>query len=364
MRWFSGPGRLALGADILSMNLGRRRIFRTILMVTARCPLDCAVCGIARRDDDAQPTLSELERFFARNRITWLNLTGGEPFARRDMDRILTLAARRPTPLTSFPTSGFFPERTLAATEAGLSAGLPRSVVTVSFDGDETAHDRLRGRPGAFDRALRTFRGLKGLAAKSGGRLEVHPGMTLSAPLIAMLPDPLEALRKALDLAGIHEIHLNLAHDAPHYYGNDGLEPLPKKPAHALLERLSRARSGRSSPLNRLERIYLEGARRYLETGRPPVPCRSLRNSVFVDARWNVYPCTIHDRLVGNLRDHEFSLKRLARTAAFRKARKDVTEGKCPGCWTPCEANTALLGGWLHPAVRRLAREETTYPDA
>jgi MoaA/NifB/PqqE/SkfB family radical SAM enzyme len=38
--------------------------------------------------------------------------------------------------------------------------------------------------------------------------------------------------------------------------------------------------------------------------------CKALASSVFIDARWNVFPCSMYDASLGNLRDdHAFLTK-------------------------------------------------------
>lgn len=343
--------------DLSLLNLGREKLFRIILMLTARCPLRCRVCGIGGNGSMQEPTFIELERFFSRNSFTWINLTGGEIFLRDDMAEIFRLIASNQTHLAfiTFPTSGFLVSKTQKDVEAALRAGLPRIVVTVSFDGGPAAHDALRGVKDSFLRARETYDGLQSLAAGSRGRLRVLPGLTLSAELLSLTKDPLEELIQALGLQGPDEIHVNLAHRSKHYYDNEGMNALPVSEAVELIESLVKARGLKGKGLGIMERLYLKGARRYLVSGNPPISCKALKASVFIDAEWNVYPCTIYSRPLAHMGDLDFDLKTLCTLPAFRDAAKAVASGRCPGCWTPCEAYTAISGGVLKPSLMRLA---------
>lgn len=343
--------------DIGCMNIGKARLFRIIFMISGRCPLRCATCGIWKNNDaDPDPALDDMETFFNKNRFSWINLTGGEIFLRNDLVAIFQLLAKTQDRLryVTFPTSGFLTDKTVAGVEAALAAGLPRTHVTVSFDGGRSSHNALRGSKDAFDRAAETFSALRKLAVKSQGRLHVHPGMTLSAELLEKSADPAGDLVRDLRLAGLHEVHMNLAHRSSHYYMNPELKTLSKSRATDQILRIEAARKGAFSALNMAESLYLKGARRYLSTGKPPVSCKACAASVFIDNKWTLFPCTIFQRATGCLKEFQFDLAAATSTQAFLEARDDAASGNCPGCWTPCEAFTALAGNFLKPEFYRL----------
>ena len=343
--------------DIGALNLGKVHLFRVILMLTGRCPLHCRTCGIWKSDSGEEPLLSELETFFKANSLSWLNLTGGEIVLREDLEEIFGIiaATQKRLAFLSFPTSGHLVEKTIRDVEAGLDAGLSRVFVTVSFDGGRATHDELRGTPGVFDSASATFTGLKALAATSRGRLGVIPGMTLSAELMELTEDPVGDICRDLDLDGPHEVHINLAHTSKHYYGNEGIKPLPVESIVNLVGRLYRSRQSRHTPLNLLERLYMKGARDYLSSGTPPLACKACKASVFIDSDWIAYPCTIFPHRLGDMKALDFDLSKLSISPVFRKARKEIEAGNCPGCWTPCEAYTSISGAMLDPSFFRLA---------
>ncbi len=82
----------------------------------------------------------------------------------------------------------------------------------------------------------------------------------------------------------------------------------------------------------------------FLESGRTPLPCKALASSVFVDARWNVYPCSMYDAPLGNLRDRGFELMPLWEEPRTRSLQAEIASSRCPNCWTPCEAYQTILG--------------------
>lgn len=357
-RFVMTPPVAGLIKDIALLNLGRKHPFRITMMVSERCPLKCATCGIWKKENPRTPSLDKIERFFATNSgFSWINLTGGEIFLRPDMDEIFRVIARTQKRLAflNFPTSGQNEERIVRQIDEGLKAGLEKIAVTISFDGGASSHDRLRGREGAFSRARGTWLALKELAAASQGRLDVIPGLTLSAELLHTSPEPLDDLVRDLGLDGIHQIHLNVAHVSDHYYANASLARLPCDKIRAVLRdaRLSRPRN--SSVMNMVERAYAGLAGEYVTTQRPPIRCKALAASVFLDAGLDLYPCTIFPQKLGNVEDAGFDLRLMQREAAWQNTRRQIAAGRCPGCWTPCEAYPAMLGSLLRPDLFKIA---------
>lgn len=326
--------------------------FKLTLQVTDGCSLRCAICSLwkAPRPD---PPLADLEALFAANPpITWLNLTGGEAFERSDFLGIAEAAVRSTdVALLNVPTAGQRPDDIEAKTRALLDLPFVRIGITVSLDGPREVHDRLRGRPGAFDRAVET---LSRLRALGGRRLTVRAGLTLSSRNDA---DPERLVAGLLADAAIlrpSDLHFNLAHHAPHYYRNRPQDGPDTERAAAFLERWARRPAAWLDPLAALERRYRRLARSYLATGRSPVPCTALAGSVFVDSALHLFPCIGWDLPIADLRRFDFSIERALARPIAAEARRAADEGRCPGCWTPCEAFPALLR--LGPRPRPPAR--------
>lgn len=131
------------------------------LHVTSRCNLTCRHCYQNRTAGD-ELTLSEIKEAIAEFNGTldqwrdsygvdlqasW-NVTGGEPFLRKDLFEILNAIALRGFPIYLL-TNGTI----LSEDHANRLAQIPVKGVQVSVEGPEPVHDRIRGE-GAFTRAL------------------------------------------------------------------------------------------------------------------------------------------------------------------------------------------------------------------
>ncbi len=332
-------------ALLAAVRRARRRAFdpfKLTWILTERCSLRCRTCHLWAGTPDAGPDLPEVERVIAANRhLTWLNLSGGDLVERPDAPELLSrVAAGFPDlALLDFPTAGQDERATLRALAPLLESPIPRIYVTVSLDGPDELHDRLRGRRGAAAAARGTLRRLQRLArpgfrAVAGMTLSRHnlPPQPEGSPS-AWLPDELTA----------RELHLNLAHHSTHYYRNAADVAPPAGSALALVRHVARAAGSRLSPLAAMERRYWRVAERWLAQGDTGLDCGALRASVFLASDLTVYPCSIFDRPLGRLSDVGHALRRIPELPGAAEALGLVQARACPRCWSPCEAFPTLL---------------------
>ncbi len=324
--------------------------YRLTYAVTSRCQARCVMCGIWQKPAADELSLAEIDSIFARaNRFSWVNLTGGELFLREDVEEIFRVITGhcRGLYLLNFPTNGYQTEKIVAAVEMILTQlSIPRLMVTVSLDGPRELHDRIRGLPGSWDRALATFRHLRALRSR---QFSVYLGYTLQEANLHAFDATMEALRGELGDLTVNDIHVNMAHVSGHYYANNSFAGIPAPgEAGSLLARLSAARKGGLfDPVAFLERRYQRLAQTYLKTGTVPLTCQSAAASCFLDPVGMVYPCASYAAPLGAIREYDYDLYRLWDSNQRRDIRTAVCKGACPGCWTPCEAYQTILANLL-----------------
>ena len=111
----------------VARSVWRGALYKVNFAVTGFCNSKCLTCDIWKTypfagDRDAKElTLEEIERFFAKlpDSVSWLSLTGGEPFSRKDFTQIVEAAiARIPDlHLIGIPNNGLLPDRVTAFME-------------------------------------------------------------------------------------------------------------------------------------------------------------------------------------------------------------------------------------------------------
>lgn len=317
--------------------------YKITFALTYRCNSRCRTCNIWKREAMEELELPPIERFFAANpELSWIDLTGGEPFLRRDFVSICEAAVRLCPNLylLHFPTNGLLPDRIVEGVQKILESPLPRLIVTVSIDGPPALHDSLRGGARFFLRAVETLRRLREVRDP---RFQVFAGMTLSRDNFRAIDETLAAIAAEVPGFSAAELHLNLAQTSAHFYGNLEMDISFQSQALEEIQRFTHLRGNRLDGVALLEHAYLRLAEQFVKTRRTPLPCAALHASCFIDPEGRIYPCNADPEIVGTLKDVDFSLARVWQSENAKAIRARIQRGECPHCWTPCEAYQTLF---------------------
>lgn len=155
------------------------------LFVTNNCNLSCPHCfykeNINKRVKEL--TVAEIKNFCMSlaDNIGGLTITGGEPFLRDDIvDICRVFQKHKPVPNINIITNGFTPELIKNKVKSILEnkPENQRIMVTISLDGPEKTHDRIRGIEGSFRMAVATVNLLKEFL-KDNPKFKLRVQMTL-----------------------------------------------------------------------------------------------------------------------------------------------------------------------------------------
>jgi MoaA/NifB/PqqE/SkfB family radical SAM enzyme len=225
-------------------------------------------------------------------------------------------------------------------------------MTTISIDGPPDVHDQMRGLNGSWNRAIETYKRLRGIRRSN---YQVMLGMTLFRKNAGLVDRTIEAVRAA----GVPELerrdlHLNAGHESTHYFDNVGtLAQLGHDSVAEAIEAHRAASGGRLHPVRFLEDRYQALVASYYRQHKSPLPCTAMTSSCFIDAQWNLYPCSIWSNAIGNLRANEFDFGQLWSSHLAASVRRAVADEQCPHCWTPCEAYPTILGNLAKLAFER-----------
>jgi MoaA/NifB/PqqE/SkfB family radical SAM enzyme len=233
-------------------------------------------------------------------------------------------------------------------------------MVTISLDGPKALHEEMRGLPGSWDRAIETYRRLRGIAR---GNFQTVIGMTLMGKNADKVDETIAAIRAVIPDFKRSELHLNVGHESGHYFDNLGYR-VEQRHAEVIrsLDEHRRALGVSVHPVRILEDRYQALVSTYLETHKSPLPCTALSSSCFIDAYWNLFACSIWDAKVGNLRENGFDLQAMWDSQRRKELRDDVAGERCSHCWTPCEAYPTILGNLVRAVTSRGSREGHPVP--
>ncbi|MBE3069663.1 MAG: radical SAM protein [Planctomycetes bacterium] len=157
--------------------LGRHPVW-CAWQVTYRCNFRCRICSYwkERHSPEEELSVGDFERGarnLARNGSMLINLAGGEPMLRQDIDGVVAAVARWHFPFLTTNGWRLAPDRARRLWEAGLWGA------SVSIDyADAARHDAQRGVRGAFDEAVRAVRTLRDTRTAPHQRVNVMAVLT------------------------------------------------------------------------------------------------------------------------------------------------------------------------------------------
>ena len=120
------------------------------IIITYRCPMRCKMCNIWQNPTDKALEI-KAEELQSLPKMKFINITGGEPFIREDLEEIVRVCYTK-APRIVISTSGWFEDRVIA-----LAKKFPNIGIRISIEGLSQKNDELRGREGGFDKGLRTL---------------------------------------------------------------------------------------------------------------------------------------------------------------------------------------------------------------
>ena len=170
-------------------------LYKLDVAVSYRCNARCKYCRIWKVKKPDGMILKDYENLFDDLNLSWLHLTGGEPFLRRDFHDIVITASERMNSLLIIDTStnGLLPKEIVKQCKKILDNINCRFEVGVSIDGIESVHDKLRGVKNGWQRALKTYQNLKLLESDNFG---VHVNHVLNPENIRSFDVFLDQMKK------------------------------------------------------------------------------------------------------------------------------------------------------------------------
>ncbi len=334
-----------------------------IFFVTARCNSRCRTCFYWQNLEnpcDGELTLAEIEKISRRcGFIAYLTISGGEPTLRDDLPGIVrAFHDNAGLQVVSVPTNGSRPETT-AAMAREILRDCPRSGVrfALSMDGIEGDHDALRGVPDSFSKVLESYRLLAPLRNE-------HPRFSLDIATVISTFNQ-EKVESVFDwVADNLEVDnhvLVLARGNPREKGADQVPVERYEQAARHAEEKARARRPSGGDLRRtgLRAIKLAMREIIAETVREDrmvVPCVAGRRMVVLSEVGDVYPCEILDERMGNVRDVDYDLGRIARSPKAKQITSAIKRDRCHCTFECAIQNSMVYSPLAYPRILRKIR--------
>ena len=262
------------------------------IITTYRCCMKCKMCNIWRYPTEIQREIrpEELEIL---PQLKFVNITGGEPFVRRDLAEIVEVSFRK-APRVVISTSGYQVDEILA-----LAEKFPKIGIRVSIEGLSTINDYLRGRDSGFDRGLKTLLGLRRMGVQ-----DIGFGITVSN-------------NNSDDMLELYELSKNLKmefataayHNSYYFHKDDNVITNQDEVIANFYELIDRLLT-ENSPKSWFRAFFNLGLINYVKGRRRLLPCEAGTVNFFIDPYGEVYPCNgLEERYwkesFGNIRNAE-----------------------------------------------------------
>lgn len=311
--------------------------------VTFGCNAKCIMCDSWKITAKNDLSLEELDGIFQQlPRMDAIRLTGGEPFARRDMVEIAELATKHLKPMmVHVTTNGFLTDRIVDFCERR-----PRHVpldLLVSMDGVGEKHNHIRGNRNAYDLCLNTIQSLAERRTELNLRLAVNQTIVDAEGV-----EHFKLLRDVLKPLGVRN-HVVMAYDVSATYNLDReIDVAPTQVGEfttfgeftheqmkELLDEVDRDLGELPFAQRIAKRYYNRGIRqRLLKEGETANPkCVALNSHLRLFPNGDVPTCQFNSKVIGNFREQTFEEIWNSARAAEQKSWVQ----NCPGCWAECE---------------------------
>jgi MoaA/NifB/PqqE/SkfB family radical SAM enzyme len=349
-------------ADRLLGKRGKDPVY-VVLFVTERCTANCLHCLLGPEDRPGREGELTLEEYEAISRgmgeILFLLPTGGEPFLRQDLPRIVEIFRRNNRVRnTGIPTNGSMPGRVVEGVEQilDLCPGMDLGI-DVSFDGVGPEHDRLRGTPGLFEKAVETYRRLEELRERRPD-FNLNVAVTVSALNQHRLDELYRFLSEELHVRCINPL---LVRGTPRDPAAAGVDPERYEAFVGLLGEEIRqgrlegySRFGFSGLINAMKNVRQQVIGKIIKDNEQQVPCYAASLSCVIGSRGEVYPCELLDRKLGSLREEGLDFQRIWRSGQAAAVRDHINNTGC-FCTYECFLTNSII---FNPRmIPRLLRE-------
>lgn len=307
------------------------------IITTYRCQMACKMCDIWKNPTDKKKeiTAAELEML---PDFRFVNITGGEPFLRSDLEEIVEVMFRKSKRIV-ISTSGWHTEKILR-----MARRFPNIGIRVSIEGLEAKNDELRGRDTGFKRGIATLEGLRKLGIK-----DIGFGITVSNKNSHDMLD-LYDLSKEMNM----EFATAAFHNSYYFHKDDNFitnQDVVIKNFEELIDRLLKE----NTPKSWYRAFFNLGLINYIKGGKRMLPCEAGTANFFVEPYGEVYPCNgLEEKYwkesMGNIRD----------TTNFEELWYSDQAEKVRGLVRTCPKNCWMVGT-AAPVMKKYIKHPTKW---
>lgn len=292
------------------------------LVITHRCNAKCIMCSSYENPSCAKDEIS-LEEIKKIPDSRFIQITGGEPFMRNDLEEIVGILSKKAQRLM-INTNGFFTDKII-----DLCKKYPSLAVRISIDGKREVHNSIR-RIDIYDKAIASLDALKKL-----GIADLGISFTLQENNADELIDMYKfALNKGVDF-GVGVIHNSF------YFSKDDNAIKNRDRLKAELRKLVSMQLKSKRKKDWARAYFNDMSINYIDGKPMPVKCDAGISSFTIECNGNVLPCNMTPTawIMGNIKEQTWD------EILYSKVAKEIND-RCRNCtlncWSICNVQSAI----------------------
>lgn len=314
-----------------------------IIAVTLNCNGKCIMCNIWKNEISNE--LNPEEYLKLPSSLREINITGGEPFLREDLDKIVAnIKQICPNARLVISSNGSLPRKI----ESKISAIVkiePQIALRISIDGLEPTHNKIRGLKFGFKKAIESLQ-----IAKAVGVRDLGISMTVSSLNISDIYDVFRISRE-LNV----EMTIASVSDSDIFFGiiDESLKQFSLIKFREYISQIGKVRLQSTNPKEWARAWFEELLVDFVEKKKRPYDCEAGKSFFYLDSIGNVHGCHIMNSYIGNIKNFTTFIelwRNENRINVYETARK------CHKCWMVCTAKTQLRKNWLSVGFKILKK--------
>ena len=290
------------------------------------CNSRCMTCNVYEKKVD-NFKVDEYKKTFKSlgNAPYWFTLSGGEPFLRKEIADIAKAAYDICQPgIINIPTNGALNkvilERVHEIVEYCKSTDI---IINLSLDQIGEEHDKIRGYPGNWERAMVTYNELK--------KLRKYPNFTVG----------IHTVISNFNVEQFQEIYKELIQLEPDSYITEIAEQRvelntlgePITPSYEqysnaidflLSEMEKRKQKGVAGITQAFRKEYYQFVKSWLQKQEQVIPCKAGVVSAQISPDGDIWPCCIRADSMGNLREENYDFAKIWKSSMAKQIRKSI----------------------------------------
>lgn len=287
------------------------------LIATWKCNSKCKMCSIWKMKSKEEISIKRVEEIFSERvfkKTKIVKIMGGEPTLHSEFDELIkTIKECLPKAQVVVSTNGFPFERMKKIIDVSLKID-PEIIFSLSIDGREKVHEKIRGVKGCFKEVMKTAFYLAKLSRKNNRKL-LRFSFTITPWNYKELEYAYEIAKKFNTYIGVRLMQISRE-----FYKNDK-ESFPEFSDNMLefIENVLKEKAINSFQKD-MVRVYKEGRR---------LPCFAFITNVTIEPNGTLKPCIYSQST--NIKN----LSEVWNRKTGRDMRKKIKH--CKRCWSDCQ---------------------------